>query len=279
LAPVRGFTLVEILVALAIVAIASGAAWLAWRGGGDAALRREASRFAGAIEYAAQRAQWRHEDLGVSADAGGWRFWRRDRERNAWLLIADDDVLARGAADGVRPRRRTRDARSWPTPSSCSAPADATIRRRSCSTPTADACADTDPLNRASSRQSSHESGRASGFTLVEILSRSRSSRSRSPRACALAQSADGAARSRRGRSRCGSRRTGSRTRSSRATASRGTAIGDALAGRHGFVWRESVGATPNPAFRRVDVEVAEAAAPDYVLARLTGYVARAPRP
>ena len=103
LAPVRGFTLVEILVALAIVAIASGAAWLAWRGGGDAALRREAGRFAGAIEYAAQRAQWRHEDLGVSADAGGWRFWRRDRERNAWLPIADDDVLAaRRLPDGVR---------------------------------------------------------------------------------------------------------------------------------------------------------------------------------
>ncbi len=103
LAPVRGFTLVEILVALAIVAIASGAAWLAWRGGSDAALRREASRFAGAIEYAAQRAQWRHEDLGVSADARGWRFWRRDRERNAWLPLGDDDVLvARTLPDGVR---------------------------------------------------------------------------------------------------------------------------------------------------------------------------------
>ena len=54
---------------------------------------------------------------------------------------------------------------------------------------------------------------------------------------------------------------------------------GDASHGGTAFVWRESVGATPNPAFRRVDVEVAEAAAPDYVLARLTGYVARAPRP
>ena len=35
--------------------------------------------------------------------AGGWRFWRRDRERNAWLPLADDDVLAaRTLPDGVR---------------------------------------------------------------------------------------------------------------------------------------------------------------------------------
>lgn len=56
-----------------------------------------------------------------------------------------------------------------------------------------------------------------------------------------------------------------------------GRRSGEAAQAGIGFVWRENVGATPNPVFRRVDVEVAEAAAPDYVLARLTGYVA-APR-
>jgi general secretion pathway protein I len=39
------------------------------------------------------------------------------------------------------------------------------------------------------------------------------------------------------------------------------------------FVWRESVSGTPNPAFRRVEVVVADAAQPDYVLARLTGFL------
>jgi hypothetical protein len=40
-------------------------------------------------------------------------------------------------------------------------------------------------------------------------------------------------------------------------------------------VWHETVVGTPNPAFRRVDIAVAEATRPDYVLARLIGYVGR----
>lgn len=100
--PAPGFTLVEILVALAIVAIASSAAWLAWRAGGEASLAREANRFAGALEYAALRAQWRHEDLGVSVDPRGWRFWRRDRDRREWVPMAGDDVLdARTLPEGI----------------------------------------------------------------------------------------------------------------------------------------------------------------------------------
>jgi general secretion pathway protein I len=53
---------------------------------------------------------------------------------------------------------------------------------------------------------------------------------------------------------------------------------GEATQAGIAFVWRETVAGTPNPVFRRVEVEVAEAAAPDYVLARLTGYVAGTPR-
>ncbi|HEY8245612.1 MAG TPA: GspH/FimT family pseudopilin [Casimicrobiaceae bacterium] len=98
---VAGFTLVEILVAVAIVAIVSAAAFLAWRGGDAGTLRRDAERFAGALEYAAQRAQWRHENLGVSVDATGYRFWQRDLERDAWVPLAGDDVLvARDWPDG-----------------------------------------------------------------------------------------------------------------------------------------------------------------------------------
>ncbi|HET9340138.1 MAG TPA: type II secretion system minor pseudopilin GspI [Casimicrobiaceae bacterium] len=53
-----------------------------------------------------------------------------------------------------------------------------------------------------------------------------------------------------------------------------GRRAGEAAQAGVAFVWRENVGATPNPVFRRIEVEVAEAGSPDYVLARLTGYVA-----
>jgi general secretion pathway protein I len=41
------------------------------------------------------------------------------------------------------------------------------------------------------------------------------------------------------------------------------------------FAWHQSVLGTPNPAFRRVEITVADAGQPDYVLARLVGYVGR----
>lgn len=44
------------------------------------------------------------------------------------------------------------------------------------------------------------------------------------------------------------------------------------------FVWRATVVGTPNPAFRRVEITVAEASRPDYALARLVGYVGRSAR-
>jgi general secretion pathway protein I len=43
------------------------------------------------------------------------------------------------------------------------------------------------------------------------------------------------------------------------------------------FAWREEVIATPNPSFRRVDVFVSAPAEPERTLARLTGFVVRAP--
>jgi general secretion pathway protein I len=41
------------------------------------------------------------------------------------------------------------------------------------------------------------------------------------------------------------------------------------------FAWHQNVVGTPNPAFRRVEITVGDAGRPDYVLARLVGYVGR----
>jgi general secretion pathway protein I len=48
---------------------------------------------------------------------------------------------------------------------------------------------------------------------------------------------------------------------------------GDAAQAGASFVWRESVSSTPNPAFRKIEIVVADAAERGYVLARLTGFV------
>jgi general secretion pathway protein H len=89
-----GFTLIEILVVLLILAIAAGAAIATVGPDERGTVRREAQRFGGALEYAAQRAQVRNETLGVNAAGGALRFWRRNADGATWTLVRDDDVLA-----------------------------------------------------------------------------------------------------------------------------------------------------------------------------------------
>ena len=52
-----------------------------------------------------------------------------------------------------------------------------------------------------------------------------------------------------------------------------GSYSGDAEEAGATFVWQARVSPTPNPAFRRIDIVVAEPQAPDYALARLTGFL------
>jgi general secretion pathway protein I len=42
------------------------------------------------------------------------------------------------------------------------------------------------------------------------------------------------------------------------------------------FAWHETVSGTPNPAFRKIEIDVGDAARPDYTLARLVGYLGQA---
>jgi general secretion pathway protein H len=90
----RGFTLVEILVVLVILAVAGGLAVMTLDRDERGTAAREAKRFAGALQYAASRAQWRNETLGVSADGREVRFWKREPAGDRWLPLADDDVLS-----------------------------------------------------------------------------------------------------------------------------------------------------------------------------------------
>lgn len=91
--PIAGFTLLEILVVIAILALAAGIAVATVDRDERGTLEREARRFAGALEYAAQRAQLRHETLGVSASGAQWRFWTRAAD-GRWHALAGDVPLA-----------------------------------------------------------------------------------------------------------------------------------------------------------------------------------------
>ena len=52
-----------------------------------------------------------------------------------------------------------------------------------------------------------------------------------------------------------------------------GTGSGSASQGPFTFAWRETVSATSDPSLRRIDIAVAGAERPEYVVARLTGYL------
>ncbi len=88
-----GFTLIEILVVVAILAIAAGIAVVAIDRDERGTVAREARRFAGALEYAAMRAQMRGETLGVSAAEGTVRFWVRGAD-GRFVPVAGDEPLA-----------------------------------------------------------------------------------------------------------------------------------------------------------------------------------------
>jgi general secretion pathway protein I len=52
-----------------------------------------------------------------------------------------------------------------------------------------------------------------------------------------------------------------------------GTQSGEATQAAANFLWRATVSGTPNPAFRKIDIVVAEPQSPEYVLVRLSGYI------
>jgi type II secretion system protein H len=91
-----GFTLVEILVVLLLIGVAAAFAYAQLDRDPRQALEREGRRLAGALEHAALLAQWKNETLGLSANGGAYRFWRRavDGEGERWLAISDDEALS-----------------------------------------------------------------------------------------------------------------------------------------------------------------------------------------
>jgi general secretion pathway protein H len=88
-----GFTLIEILVVLVVLAIAAGTLVARLDRDPRSVVDGEARRLAGALEHAAALAQWTGETLGVSTHGDGYRFWRRGTD-SRWSAMSGSDVLA-----------------------------------------------------------------------------------------------------------------------------------------------------------------------------------------
>ena len=114
-----GFTLVEVLVTLAVIALAFGLITINMGHDASARLRTESERLRGALEHASALAQWRRADLIFEAAADGYRFlhpvaeggWEAETDEllAPHPLPAELHVTAIGPAGGaITPRVRLR---------------------------------------------------------------------------------------------------------------------------------------------------------------------------
>jgi general secretion pathway protein H len=96
-----GFSLIELLVVLVIIAAVTGAVVLRLGGGDERALQREAERLAALVQLGCERAERVGRDLGVRVDAEGYRF--------GWLAPQGFAPVAGEAGEALR-------ARGWERP-------------------------------------------------------------------------------------------------------------------------------------------------------------------
>ena len=90
----RGFTLIEILVVMVILAVLCGAVSLAIAGaGGQRVLAREAERAQTLIAYACERAELSGRDIGLSFAQSGYRFSRFEHE--VWTSYRGEELRPR----------------------------------------------------------------------------------------------------------------------------------------------------------------------------------------
>jgi len=97
----RGFTLIEILVVMVIIGIILALSVVHFGESDATRVSREAERLSLLLEAARDEAISSGNTLGWSADARGYRFWKR--EESQWLLLEDNDTLrARELPEGMR---------------------------------------------------------------------------------------------------------------------------------------------------------------------------------
>jgi len=99
----RGFTLIEILVVVVILAVLAGAVTLAVGSvGGERQLAREAEQLRALLGYACEQAELSGRDLGVTLDAHGYRFSIANRDE--WIAAQAAELRPRAWLAGAAPK-------------------------------------------------------------------------------------------------------------------------------------------------------------------------------
>jgi general secretion pathway protein H len=88
----RGFTLLEMLVALVVAGIMLTVVTLKLMPSAQSVLRDESKRLAFLLESGAMASQAGGQSLAWSGSGNSYRFWKRSRE-GEWLRIERDDLL------------------------------------------------------------------------------------------------------------------------------------------------------------------------------------------
>ena len=89
-----GFTLMEILVACAIAAIAVGVALINLDPSDSQRLKQAAETLMNRLEAAHDEAVTRGEAIAFSTDGQGYQFWVADTERRVWVALPDTDMIS-----------------------------------------------------------------------------------------------------------------------------------------------------------------------------------------
>jgi general secretion pathway protein H len=97
----RGFTLIEVLVVLVIMAAMAGLLVIGFRDNPEQRLRREADNLAGLLNAAADEAVMRGVELGLAIDDEGYRFVYFDTKKKQWLAAADKALAPHAFPDPV----------------------------------------------------------------------------------------------------------------------------------------------------------------------------------